>query len=61
MKRIIFDFIRPPEPRLKQVESGEAPKESLVGYYYLSKSGYNVAHTSRPAVENTVRTPATGP
>jgi len=51
MKRIIFDFIRPPEPRLEQVESGEAPKESLVGYYYLSKSGYNVAHTSRPAVE----------
>tara|TARA_R110000851_G_scaffold302714_2_gene460047 strand:- start:26791 stop:27819 length:1029 start_codon:yes stop_codon:yes gene_type:complete len=48
MKRIIFDFIRPPETRLQQVESGEAPKESLVGYYYLSKAGYNVTHTSRP-------------
>jgi glycosyltransferase involved in cell wall biosynthesis len=49
MKRIIFDFIRPPETRLKQVESGTAPKESLVGYYYLSKAGYNVTHTSGPA------------
>jgi len=52
MKRIIFDFIRPPENRLEQVESGEAPKESLVGYYCLSKSGYDVAHTSRPALES---------
>jgi glycosyltransferase involved in cell wall biosynthesis len=51
MKRIIFDFIRPPETRLEQVESGEAPKESLVGYYHLSKAGYNVTHTSRPADE----------
>lgn len=48
MKRIIFDFIRPPEPRLTQVKSGTAPKESLVGYYYLSQAGYNVSHTSRP-------------
>lgn len=53
MKRIIFDFIRPPETRLEQAESGEAPKESLVGYYYLSKAGYNVTHTSRPADDQT--------
>ncbi|WP_320823132.1 glycosyltransferase family 4 protein [Reinekea sp.] len=42
---IVFDFIRSPEARLKQVESGLAPRESLLGYHWLKTNNFPVSES----------------
>ncbi len=45
-KNVVFDFCRSPTKRLLEVESGDAPKESMLGYYWLGKQGYPVTDSS---------------
>lgn len=44
MKNILFSFIRCPEARLRDVDNGLAPKESLLGYHHLRSTGASVRH-----------------
>lgn len=41
--RLVFDFVRSPRQRLAEVESGEAPRESLLGYVQLQERGWPIS------------------
>ena len=41
--RLVFDFVRSPAQRLTEVESGKAPRESLLGYVQLRDRGWPVS------------------
>lgn len=38
--RLVFDFVRPPTKKLLEVDNGEAPRESLLGYVQLRERGW---------------------
>jgi glycosyltransferase involved in cell wall biosynthesis len=39
---VVFDFKHSPEGRIREVEMGEAPKESLLGFIQLRERGWDV-------------------
>lgn len=44
---IAFDFVRPPGERLADVDRGEAPKESMLGFWQLREEGYSVYYADK--------------